>query len=239
MPRSVLFDLFETLVTESVTQPPGVSSLASGLGFEREAFRTQWKTLRPAVLTGRLSFRQALGDITTTLGNPADAATLQRLSDERARTKAQPLERVEPAVLATLDALRRRNIRLGVVSNCCAEDVAAWPTCPLATRFESVVFSYEVGRTKPDPEIYRHAAGRLGVDVSDAWYIGDGGDDELRGAAQAGLPRAFRALWFLRRWPHFRDEARSEPSVEAVDEIVSLVDATPIEPQAGRAEDER
>src|SRR5438067_7380251 len=61
----VLFDLFETLVTESVTRPFSVSSLASEFGCECEAFRTQWKAVRPAVILGRLSFRQALRDIAT------------------------------------------------------------------------------------------------------------------------------------------------------------------------------
>src|SRR5919112_2830023 len=212
MVRAVLFDLFETLITESRTRPPGVSSLASELGCEREAFRRHWKALRPTVLIGRLSFRQALKDITTRLGNPAQDARLQHLCDERVRTKAQPFEEIEQPLLAMLDYLRSRDIRLGVVSNCFAEDVTAWPNCSLATRFDCTVFSFQVGSAKPDPEIYRTATRRLRVDVSETWFIGDGGDDELSGAAQAGM-RACRGLWFLRRWPHFVNEAPSEPGL--------------------------
>jgi hypothetical protein len=65
------------------------------------------------VTIGRLSFRQALSDITTTLGSPAEDLTLQHLSDERVRTKAEPFERIEQQVLTMIDYLRSRGIRLG------------------------------------------------------------------------------------------------------------------------------
>jgi putative hydrolase of the HAD superfamily len=63
---------------------------------------------------------------------------------------------------------------------------------------------------KPDPAIYIEATRRLQVDACHTWFIGDGGSDELTGAMQAGL-RAFRALWFLRRWPHVREEPGLAP----------------------------
>jgi putative hydrolase of the HAD superfamily len=221
MVKAILFDLFETLITESRTQPPGVASLAPELGCEREAFRTQWKALRPAVTVGEVSFRHALSDIATRLGGHPDDVTLQRLCDKRTRRKAEPFAQIERQVLMMIDYLRSRDVRLGVISNCFAEDVGAWPQCSLASRFDCAVFSFEVGLAKPDPEIYREATRRLQVHVSETWFIGDGADDELSGAMQAGL-RAFRALWFLRRWRHFREEPCSAATVATVEEVVSL-----------------
>jgi FMN phosphatase YigB (HAD superfamily) len=61
--------------------------------------------------------------------------------------------------------------------------------------FQSVAFSCEEGVAKPDAEIYLRALHRLKVEPGHALYIGDGGDNELAGAEQAGL-RAFRAAWF-------------------------------------------
>ena len=223
MVKALLFDLFETLITESRTRPPGVSSLAPSLGCERDAFRRLWKALRPAVIAGRLSFRHALADITTRLGNPAGEAALQRLSDDRARTKAVPFDEIDHQLLTSIDYLRRLGIRLGVVSNCCAEDIAAWPHSSLAPRFDCAVFSFDVGMAKPDPEIYREAMRRLQVGASDTWFIGDGEHDELAGAEAAGL-RAFRATWFLRRWPHFREEPDSVASLATAAELVRQVE---------------
>jgi FMN phosphatase YigB (HAD superfamily) len=223
MVKAILFDLFETLITESRTRPPGVSSLAPTLGCDTEAFRREWKTLRPAVMIGRLSFHDALSDIACRLGSPADDVTIQQLCDQRIRTKADPFGRVEHHVLVTIDDLRSREMRLGVISNCCAEDVAAWPHSTLASRFDCTVFSFETGLAKPDPEIYREATRRLRVEVSDTWFIGDGGHEELSGAAQAGLC-CFKATWFLKRWPHFRDEPGPAAHLASVEEIINLVE---------------
>jgi putative hydrolase of the HAD superfamily len=223
MPRAILFDLFETLITESRDPPRGVSSLAPEFGCAREAFRAQWKARRPAVTVGRLSFRQALEEIALSLGQHADEATLQRTSDDRIRAKAQPFERLEPNILTTIEHLRHRGLRLAVVSNCFAEDITAWPQCALASLFDCTVFSCEVGLAKPDPAIYLEATRRLGVDVSDTWFIGDGQDEELSGATQAGL-RAFRALWFLKRWPHYREAPSSAADLSNIAEILTLVE---------------
>ena len=220
---AVFFDLYETLVNESLTQPAGVSSLAPELGCERDAFRRQWKALRPTVTVGRMSFRQALSEIATRLGSHVDEATLQRLSDRRLRTKAEPFRHIDDQVLTMIDYLRSRKIRLGVISNCFAEDVVEWMQCSLASSFDCTVFSFEVGLAKPDPEIYREAARRLKVDASDSWFISDGGQDELSGAEQAGL-RSFKALWFLKRWPHYREEPGSSPSFATIEEVLSLVE---------------
>src|SRR5262245_12493337 len=95
MIRAVLFDLYETLVTESQTRPAGVSSLALELGCERAAFRDRWRAVRPEVVTGRLTFVQALRDIATALGQRPEDATLQRLRDARIRAKEEAFAHIE------------------------------------------------------------------------------------------------------------------------------------------------
>jgi HAD superfamily hydrolase (TIGR01509 family) len=223
MVQAILFDLFETLITESGQPPAGVSSLAPAFGCDRNAFRAQWKARRPVVTTGRLSFRQALEEITLSLGTHADEATLERICADRVRAKARPFEHIEPQILTTIEHLHRQGLRLAVVSNCCAEDVVSWPQCSLASLFECTVFSFEVGLAKPDPAIYVEATRRLRLDVSDAWFVGDGMDAELSGAEQAGL-RAFRALWFLQRWPHYLEASSSAADLSDIEEILTLVE---------------
>jgi FMN phosphatase YigB (HAD superfamily) len=222
MVRAVLFDLFETLITECHTRPAGVSSLAPELGCDRAAFRSRLITMRPAVLSGRLSFRQALDDIAAALGGHAEDATLQRMCDDRIRLKREPFAHIEDQILLMLDDLRRRGLRIAIVSNCCAEDVTAWPGCSLASRVDGALFSFEAGLAKPHPEIYVEATRRLRVDVSEAWFIGDGGDGELAGAERAGL-RALRAMWFPRRWPHSQDQPPCTADLESPADVVNLL----------------
>jgi putative hydrolase of the HAD superfamily len=43
---------------------------------------------------------------------------------------------------------------------------------------------------KPDPEIYLHTAEALGADPADCLFVGDGANDELRGAERVGMTAA-------------------------------------------------
>jgi HAD superfamily hydrolase (TIGR01509 family) len=197
MIHAILFDLFETLVTEYDYAPTRAGSLGPALGLDRAAFKVQWKARRPLVVLGRLSFADALTEISRTLIGSVNEAAVQQACEQRLREKVVAFARRDPDVEQMVGELRIRNIRLGVISNGFAEDVHAWPTWPLAREFECKVFSCEAGLAKPDPEIYRKAMRELGVEPATTVYVGDGGDDELAGAERAGL-RAFRAGWFSR-----------------------------------------
>ncbi len=193
--KAVLFDLFETLITESHYVPTRASSLAPALGLERQAYRPEWKARRPRVVVGELSFADALMEISQTLAGPADAAAVHAICEQRIREKVDAFARIDDQVTTLIAELAGRHIRLGVISNGFKEDVAGWSGCPLAPAFQCTVFSCDEGVAKPDPEIYLRALHRLGIQPDTAVYIGDGGDNELAGAEQAGL-RAYRAAWF-------------------------------------------
>lgn len=218
----VLFDLFETLVTELNTAPPRASSLGERLGLDPGRFRAEWRRRRPDVLLGRCSFRQALAETTIALGGGITEEALESICAERVRAKASVLHSVEPPVLATLEALRRRGLNLGVVSNCMSEDVAAWGESTLRPYFQVVVFSFGAGLAKPDPRIYRLACRQLGVEPGSTLFIADGANDELTGAERAGLS-ARRALWFLGRWPGVRLGAGA-PGLHSIGDVLTLVE---------------
>ena len=203
---AVLFDLYETLITESVIRPTRASSLAATLGLEQNAYRAAWKRRRPRVVRGEIAFADALAEISRSLVGRVDIATVRRICQDRIREKAAAYTRIDKEVDALVTALAGQRVGLAVVSNGFREDVAGWSDCPLAPRFQCTAFSCAEHVAKPDPEIYLRAVRRLGADPAAAVYIGDGADDELAGAEQAGL-RAGRAGWFVRdvpengRWP--------------------------------------
>ena len=196
MVKTVLFDLYETLITETDTAPPRASKLGPALGLEYDAFRTAWKQQRPRLVRGELTFTDALMQIGETLGQRIDAAAIERARNERMRAKEDAFQRVRPEIVALIRELSSQGIRLGVVSNCWAEDVAPWPACALAPYFAATAFSFEMRTPKPEPAIYLNALRRLGVEPADALYVGDGADDELAGAERAGM-RAAQARWFI------------------------------------------
>jgi putative hydrolase of the HAD superfamily len=197
---AILFDLYETLVTERHAPSARASSLGKRLGLDDKAFRMAWKPQRLRVIRGEESFPSALLRIGLALGHSVDPDLAHVIADERRREKAALFRRFDPAALEVLWQLRARGLKLGVISNCFREDVHAWPQCQAAEYFDTAVFSFEVGRAKPDPEIYLEAMHRLGVEAANTAFIGDGGDDELPGAERLGL-RTAQATWFRDELP--------------------------------------
>lgn len=74
-----------------------------------------------------------------------------------------------------------------MISNCSSDVRISLRDHNLEKWFDAVVLSAEVGVMKPAPEIYRMASERLGVEPGDCLYVGDGSDNELEGAATAGM----------------------------------------------------
>jgi HAD superfamily hydrolase (TIGR01509 family) len=165
-----------------------------------------------------------VAQIARTLGGAPDENLLEQLRSERLEQKASVLRTVEPDVLAAIGILRVKGLKLAVVTNSFAEDVAGWGRSPLRSLFDLTVFSCAAGLAKPDPKIYLLACRELQVPPARALFIGDGADDELSGARTAGL-RACRALWFLSRWPHAALPP-SEPGLwHATDVVHAAMDA--------------
>ena len=89
---------------------------------------------------------------------------------------------------ATLEAVRRRGLKVGVVSNVPADLRPVFAKHGLDRLVDSYTHSFEVGAEKPSPAIFLAAAKSLGVKPSETLMVGDHAVD--RGAESAGM-RAF------------------------------------------------
>jgi hypothetical protein len=85
--KAVLFDLFETLISESELQSTRASSLGATLGVESSAYLTEWKSQRPRVVIGEVSFAEALSGISERLLGGVDPSVVERICDQRRREK--------------------------------------------------------------------------------------------------------------------------------------------------------
>jgi HAD superfamily hydrolase (TIGR01509 family) len=86
---------------------------------------------------------------------------------------------------ATLEAARRRGLKVGVVSNVPADLRPVFAMHKLDPLVDSYTHSFEVGAEKPDPAIFLAAAKSLGVKPSETLMVGDHEVD--RGAERAGM----------------------------------------------------
>jgi putative hydrolase of the HAD superfamily len=87
----------------------------------------------------------------------------------------------------TLRALADLSIPIGLVSNIAPDLVLAFERSSLRPFFETCAFSCVLGTEKPEPAIYITAANALGIEPGEILFVGDGSDNELAGAARAGL----------------------------------------------------
>src|SRR5262245_19132176 len=220
MIRAILFDLYETLVTENGLDVPRAARLGKTLGLDAAAFRDEWHRERPRIVRGRLSFREALLEIGGRLNAFVDPGVVDRVCDERRQAKREVFERIDRDILTLVAEVHQRGIRLAAVSNCFAEDVDSWDACELAPYFAHTAFSFALGAAKPEREIYLQTARSLDVDPSECLYVGDGQDDELEGAERSGM-RAARATWFVTTSGH-----QNRPTIPAVSDrggILALI----------------
>lgn len=94
---------------------------------------------------------------------------------------------VEEGTHEALEALAGAGYRLAVVSNADGRVEDLLERAGLRSHLEFVVDSHAVGVEKPDPEIFRHALRRLGLEAGDCLYVGDLYPVDVVGAREAGL----------------------------------------------------
>lgn len=115
--------------------------------------------------------------------------TLYRILDLEQQCWDQAMH-VVPGAFEALDRLRARGLRTAVVSN------APFPPefmhrqvqlGGIAERVDAVVFSSEVGRRKPAPELYLAALDLLGVGPTEALFVGDRWLEDYEGPRRLGM----------------------------------------------------
>jgi putative hydrolase of the HAD superfamily len=94
---------------------------------------------------------------------------------------------LRPDAVETLRTLRAAGLKIALVSDCTAELPELWDSLDMAELFDAAVFSAQERTRKPDPRLFLAAAERAGVAPGSCLYVGDGGGDELAGAAAVGM----------------------------------------------------
>ena len=94
---------------------------------------------------------------------------------------------VREGTVETLQELRDRGYRLGVVSNSDGRVDALLTDVGLRSCFDVVVDSGTEGVEKPDPRIFAIACERMGVEPAEAAYVCDIYEIDVAGARAAGL----------------------------------------------------
>lgn len=204
---AVLFDYGLTLITYSrptAALHRAYTRIAALTGDPRWTADALLEAVHDRV-DARVATHEAAGsleeiDITTAhreayagLGIHLDPATLDLAMREEQEAWWEGI-RVAPGAAATLQALRRNGLRLGICSNApyrpasMREQLAHVGLLPLV---DAAVFSGEVGWRKPSPHIFEAALAALGAEPATTVHVGDRLREDVDGAHAVGM-RAVR-----------------------------------------------
>ncbi len=187
--KAVIFDLFGTLVDifsrreyESI-----VAEMASKLKAPYDDFYKIWMQSAKMRTTGVFStLEENLEYVCRELKIKPSASQVEAARDARFGYVARALTPRKDAI-EVLYQLKLKGYKIGLISNCSMEPPVIWPETPFASFFDIALFSSIVGINKPDRRIFQMAIEKLIVEPSKCLYIGDGGDNELTAAANAGM----------------------------------------------------
>lgn len=120
--------------------------------------------------------------VASDLGVEWDLATIQRLWAIDFRSWIS----VEPGTVRLIGELHAGGTRTALLSNAGFDFGDPFRNAPFATLFEAVFVSAELGMLKPEPEIYRHVAQELGIELEQMVFI-DNKASNVDGATALGV----------------------------------------------------
>lgn len=123
---------------------------------------------------------------------------IARLAVPYSAAVLENLPALSPGAVETLQTLKGRGIKLGVISNTGRSSGAALREVQrrlgIYEFFDATIFSDELKIRKPRREIFEHALHLLGAAAHESAHVGDSLDTDIVGAKGAGM----RAIWYTR-----------------------------------------
>lgn len=129
--------------------------------------------------------------------------------------------RLLPGARETLEELKRRGYKLGVISDTWPSVSLQLATLGIAHLFDALTYSFELGVYKPDQALYMDALAKLNLPGQVCTFIDDR-PGNLLGAQAAGM-RGVQSL----AEPGIRADGRF-PAIHAPGEILDLLDGKPL-----------
>ena len=236
-PRAILLDLDDTILDDSSNVESAWREACEGAAKEirgldtdallaaifriRDWFWSDPERHRIGRADLRAASRRIVQDALASLG--FDAPELARAIAEAYRDFRDAAIRPIPGAIETLQHLRRRDIRLGLVTNgSSAAQRAKIERFGLAPFFDHILIEGEFGVGKPEKEVYLAAMAALGSTPAYTWMVGDNLEWEVGAPGRLGM----YTVWVDRNGQGLPPSATAQPHriVRCVAEVPSLLD---------------
>ena len=193
--KAVIFDMFETLITHYRCPLYFGAQMAADAGIPEVRFQTLWRATETDRSVGNIHFEEVI-EMILKENQCYDKVVFNKMIEKRISTKEACFLNLHSEIIPMLEALKEKEIRIGLISNCFSEEAEVIRRSSLFPYFDKICLSFEEKIQKPDEEIYRRCMDRLEVKPKECIYIGDGGSQELETARKLGM-KTFQAMWYL------------------------------------------
>ncbi|HMI50560.1 MAG TPA: HAD family phosphatase [Candidatus Saccharimonadales bacterium] len=191
--KSVLVDY--GLVLCRTPAKKSIDEILQIFGIDDSTFWTLYERNRGVYDRGELDGEEYWQRFARDTGSTLDPAQIDWLR----RHDIEMWSQLEEDMLLWVDKLRAAGYQTSILSNLNKEFTRHMRTkCDWIQRFDFQVFSSEIGRIKPEPEIYQHCLKLLGSAPEETLFIDDRESNVLAARAQGIASVQFRSLGQLR-----------------------------------------
>lgn len=199
MIKAVIFDMYETLITQYGGPVYFRAQMAADAGIDPMLFDALWIPSENDRTIGKQTLEETIEQILRQTGKYSKEI-FQTIITGRKAAKADCFRHLHPEIIPMLQTLKEKQIKIGLISNCYSEEAVLIRESQLFSYFDQACLSYELGMKKPDPGIFLKCMEGLGVKAGECLYIGDGGSHELEAADIMGMT-ALQARWYIKEVP--------------------------------------
>jgi len=196
MIKAVIFDMYETLITQFNSSLYFGAQMAVDAGIEEEKFQEVWRSLEENRTIGKITLEEILEKIL----KENDCFSEEKMNfivTKRIHCKEEAFEHLHIEIIPMLRTLKEKGILIGLISNCFSEEAAVIKKSILYPFFDAICLSFDEGIQKPNPDIFKRCIEKLDVQADECLYVGDGGSNELEAAEAFGM-KAVQAVWYLK-----------------------------------------
>lgn len=191
MIKAVYFDLFFTLIIPSYEKINNEYDILHLSMTEWENYAENDMLYQERALGQVKSEMEIIDRIVSVIPFQVNDIQKKQILSAREKRMKNALHNVPEDMIDVLKILKTRKIKIGLISNADIIDCKYWGESKLASFFDDVIFSCNVGFLKPDRQIYELAMQNLKVLPDESLFVGDGGSNELFGAKSAGMKTIF------------------------------------------------
>jgi putative hydrolase of the HAD superfamily len=226
---AVFFDFGDTLVENKPTYLQRVTDLLGSFGYEREytevvhAFTKADYLMYVDISSGSFDGQEQgmmrfLNHFSRNLELDIDWATMLPKVTEKFEQDVYERSLCEGAK-ETLDALKEKGYRLGVISNNDGNCSEKCEQMGIAGYFDIIIDSGLEGVSKPSPRIFELALDRMDVPPQESAHVGDMYGADVMGARSVGMS----TVWYNRRGTEAFDDYRPDHEIDRLIEIPRLL----------------